>query len=132
MSITAPAVTTDTTTVIIISNALTSPFTQSYSKEITIKVKASSQTNASTATSGDVCIGIGIDNTGGCVVTLIVIFGAVLGVSIFSMIAIAWAYKKVQRCLLRKHLEKEIKNLEPVANEFDPIAETNEVVQNKV
>ena len=98
-----------------INNAMTSPFSNSYSRTISVKVTGSS----SFSSTGDTRIDLGIESTGGCVVTLIIMFGVVLLAPILLMAGVAkWIYKYKRKQILRE-MEYEVKNNCPVADEHE-------------
>ena len=98
---------------------MTSPFSNSYSRTISVKVSDSSS-------SGDECIGLGIENTGGCVVTLIIIFKVALIVPILVMAGVAKWIDKYKRKQTLREMEYDVRNNCPVADEheiFNPSSE---------
>ena len=94
-----------------INNAMTSPFSNSYSRTISVKVTGSS------SSTGDTCIGLGIESTGGCVVTLIIIFGVALLAPILLMAGVAKWINKYKRKQTLREMEYEVRYNCPVADE---------------
>ena len=110
LSMTAPESTFDHTYYFSINRQVTSPFTKVYTENITVYVKGS-----------DVCLGIGIENTGGWVVVLILIFGSSLAGSILVMAGVAYIFKWWDHKKKLNEMTREVMNVEPVADEHEPV-----------
>ena len=87
LSISAPDIDSDSTYYFSINRNLISPFAKTYTQVVTVNVEGT----------GDYWIGIGIKNTGGCIVVLILLFGAIFYCAILSMLAYVYIKARIAR-----------------------------------
>ena len=111
LSISAPDIDSDSTYYFSINRNLISPFAKTYTQVVTVNVEGT----------GDYWIGIGIKNTGGCIVVLILLFGAIFYCAILSMLAYVYIKARIARAKKLREMTREVMEAQPVANEHEPV-----------